>query len=75
MRYLGDRGSYLQVLAFSPVELLIKAEHADKNGHFWPNYFYYRGRITDYRGTDVAMARPLVNWAAEVPGAKDLMML
>jgi hypothetical protein len=69
MRYLGEHGSSLKVLAFSPVEVLKKFDRPDKHGHIWPNYFYYRGRMTDDKGTDIAVARPLVNWSKEFPNA------
>jgi hypothetical protein len=39
IRYMGDRGSNIEFLSFSPIENLTKATSADKNGHVWPRYF------------------------------------
>jgi hypothetical protein len=41
MQYLGDHGSNIKLLAFSPVEKLKKADSPDKQGHVWPDYYYY----------------------------------
>jgi hypothetical protein len=56
-----------------------------KHGHAWPDYYYYycyyyyccyyyhyyhhRGCMMDDRGTDVAVARALVDWKTEFPDA------
>jgi hypothetical protein len=72
MRYVGERGSGLKVLAFSPVEKLKKADNPDKHGHSWPDYHYKRGKATDDDGTDIAVAMPLANWKEEWPGASVL---
>jgi hypothetical protein len=72
MRYLGERGSGLKVLAFSPVEKLKQADNPDKHGHSWPNYYYKRGEATDGDGTNIAVAMPLVYWKEEWPGASVL---
>jgi hypothetical protein len=69
MRYLGDRGSNIRLLVFAPMEQLEKAASPDKNGHVWPNYFYYRERMRGHRGADISFARPLLDWKAEVPDA------
>ena len=69
VRYMGDRGSNIKLLAFSPMELLTKAATADKNGHFWPHYFYSCERMKSNRGTEVSIARPVRNWKAEMPEA------
>ncbi|CAO2648631.1 Nn.00g078980.m01.CDS01 [Neocucurbitaria sp. VM-36] len=69
MRYLGDRNSNIKLLVFSPVEELPRPENPDKNGHSWPSYYYYRGKMTDHRGTDIAVARPLADWKAHFPDA------
>ncbi|KAH7073953.1 hypothetical protein BKA63DRAFT_515100 [Paraphoma chrysanthemicola] len=67
MQYLSEHGSNVQLLAFSPMEKLNKATSADKHGHVWPDYYYYGGRLTDVKGTDIAVARPLVDWKTEDP--------
>jgi hypothetical protein len=67
-------------LALSPVEKLKKADTPDtgKHGHAWADccyyyyhyyYYHYRGCMMDDRGTDVAVARPLVDWKTELPDA------
>jgi hypothetical protein len=72
MKYLGEYGSNLQVLAFSPSEVLKKADNPDKHGHVWPDYYYRRGRRMDYKGATVEVAIPLVNWKEEFPNAEIL---
>ncbi|KAH7089490.1 hypothetical protein FB567DRAFT_559025 [Paraphoma chrysanthemicola] len=67
MQYLREHGSNVHFLAFSPTEKLNKATSADKHGHVWPDYYYYAGRLTDVKGTDIAVARPLVHWKTEYP--------
>jgi len=57
VRYMGDRGSNMRLLAFSPMELLTKAATADKNGHVWPHYLYSCERMKGYRGTEVSITR------------------
>jgi hypothetical protein len=69
MRYLGEHGSDLKVLALSPLGMTEKITLTDKNGHIWPHYYYYRGRMTDHKGTDVAVARPLRSWKDDYPDA------
>ncbi|KAH4103590.1 hypothetical protein HBH98_011040 [Parastagonospora nodorum] len=69
MRYLGEHGSDLKALALSPIGVTEKVTLADKHGHTWPHYYYYRGRMTDHKGTDVAIARPLRSWKDECPDA------
>lgn len=70
--YLGKHGTNLKILAFSPIEKLQKANSPDKHGHVWPEYYYYRERMTNNKGTDVAVARPLANWKEELSGARIL---
>ncbi|KAF2025301.1 hypothetical protein EK21DRAFT_104045 [Setomelanomma holmii] len=72
MQYLAEHGSKIQFLAFSPMEHLKKADNPDKHGHSWPDYYYYRGRLTDHKGADIAVARPLANWQEEFPDANVL---
>jgi hypothetical protein len=69
MQYLGENGSNIKVLAFSPVESLKKVDGPDKHGHVWPHYYYYGVRMKDRKGTDVVVARPLVGWKNEFPDA------
>jgi hypothetical protein len=66
-RYLGDRNSNIGLLVFSPIEHLTKAASADKNGHIWPNYFYYCERMRGDRGTNIMIARPAKDYKAEFP--------
>ncbi|KAH7411879.1 hypothetical protein DE146DRAFT_603328 [Phaeosphaeria sp. MPI-PUGE-AT-0046c] len=69
MQYLGQCGSNIQGLAFTPVgERLRKAEYPDRKGHIWPNYFYQRRTATDGKGPDVAFAEPIVDWDDRFPG-------
>lgn len=70
LRYLGEHGSNIEGLAFAPVQKLKRAaDTPDKQGHIWPNYYYFRGKTTDRKGIDVALARPLVEWNEEFPNA------
>jgi hypothetical protein len=69
VRYLGDRGSNIRLLAFSPIEALTKAASADKNGHVWPDYFYACERMKGHRGTELSIARAARDWKAEIPEA------
>lgn len=69
MRYLGDRKSSLEVLAFSPMEKLGSVVSPDKNGHTWPHYYYARGSMTDHRGKVTTAAIPLADWKREYPWA------
>ncbi|KAI8943398.1 hypothetical protein NX059_001410 [Plenodomus lindquistii] len=65
MRYLAAHGSNIAVLALSPTEKLTEATSPDKNGHFWPNYYYGRGSVVDYKGHSAAVAIPMADWNAE----------
>ncbi|KAI4912140.1 uncharacterized protein J4E92_010186 [Alternaria infectoria] len=69
VRYMGDRGSNIKLLAFSPIGLLTKAATADKNGHVWPEYFYSCERMKGNRGTEISIARAVRDWKAEMPEA------
>jgi hypothetical protein len=69
MQFLGECGSKIKVLAFSPMERLVKPGSPDKHGFIWPNYFYYREEMTDHKGSHVSVARPLADWKREFPGA------
>ncbi|KAI4958852.1 hypothetical protein J4E86_004461 [Alternaria arbusti] len=69
VRYMGDRGSNIRLLAFSPMESLTKAATADKNGHVWPRYFYSCERMKGNRGTEVSITRAVRDWKAEMPEA------
>jgi len=66
---MGDRGSNIRLLAFSPMESLTKAATADKNGHFWPHYFYSCERMKGNRGTEMSIARAVRDWKTEMPDA------
>lgn len=72
MRYLGEHGSFLHVLAFSPFEGLQKAVSLDSNRHFWPDYYYTRGQMIDHKGKVTAVAVPLADWKDEYPDASIL---
>ncbi|KAI4651129.1 uncharacterized protein J4E79_009327 [Alternaria viburni] len=69
VRYMGDRKSNMRFLAFSPIESLTKAAMADKNGHFWPHYFYSCERMKGNRGTEISIARAVRDWKREMPEA------
>jgi hypothetical protein len=69
MRYSGEYGSNVKVLAFSPIEKLNKADNPDKNGHVWPDYYYSQGRTTDHKGRATAVAVPLTNWKDDYASA------
>jgi hypothetical protein len=58
MRYLGQQGSNIKWLLFSPFDDLRRADHADINGHVWPRYVYSRGTRVDDKGSEVAVAVP-----------------
>jgi len=59
MQYIGDRGSNLRLLSFSPTEDLEKAGQPDKHGHVWPTYLYTRVQAVDSQGVVVHFARPI----------------
>jgi hypothetical protein len=65
IRYMGDRGSNIEFLSFSPIENLTKATSADKNGHVWPRYFYYCERMRGHQGAGMLIARPVTGSTAE----------
>lgn len=47
MQYLANRGSSIQVLAFSPTNTPgVEEDHGDAVGHVFPNYHYVRGQAT-----------------------------
>jgi hypothetical protein len=58
MRYLAQQGSKIEYLMFSPLDDLRRADHADINGHVWPEYVYSRGTRVDNQGSEVAVAVP-----------------
>jgi hypothetical protein len=72
MQYLGEHGSSIQVLAFSPAEQLRKVDHTDKHGHVWPHYYCYGVRLKDEEGKSFVVARPLIDWKNEFPDARVL---
>ncbi|KAF1938840.1 hypothetical protein EJ02DRAFT_353614, partial [Clathrospora elynae] len=46
VQYLAEKGSPIQVLAFSPMAHHTKDVQEDYNGHAWSEYFYLRGSST-----------------------------
>jgi hypothetical protein len=57
MRYLEEKGSSVELLAFSPTLSMAALDTQDDrivpqedfNGHKWPNYYYVRGQVTVMR--------------------------
>jgi hypothetical protein len=72
LRYLGENGFNVKVLAFSPMETLENAEGLDKHGHFWPHYYYYGRKMKDIKGRSGLVVEPLVDGENEFPNASVL---
>jgi len=68
MAYLVKHGSKLKVISFSPpTPGRAKEASKDGNGHWWPHYYYTRGRNIDVRGMEHVTALPLVHPLLEMP--------
>jgi hypothetical protein len=66
MRYMGERGSTLKVLAFSLLDEFQQHHDPDLNGRLWPHYYYYRARMTDGFVGYYAVARPFRGWKVDL---------
>jgi hypothetical protein len=68
MQYLAARGSNVKILALSPIEgtTLTGTASRDRIGL---SYWYFRGRVMDGIGPEVAVARPSRSWEKDFPGS------
>ncbi|KAH7411683.1 hypothetical protein DE146DRAFT_248946 [Phaeosphaeria sp. MPI-PUGE-AT-0046c] len=68
-RYLCEHGSRFRALAWKPLRRnheLDTDSIPDSNGHCWPAYAYYKGRVTDAQGVARVVAIPVSNYEGEM---------
>ncbi|KAH6539864.1 hypothetical protein HBI07_111600 [Parastagonospora nodorum] len=61
--------SNIRVIAWCPPSVRYVAtwdKRADLNGHTWPEYAYYKGRVTDWRRMNEVVAVPIPNFREEM---------